>query len=81
MGKQCIYLYICINIYRERDRYIDIYLPILSNMELPRWLRVKNLPASEGDLGSIPGPGRSPGGGIGNPLQYSCLGDPMDRGA
>ena len=34
-----------------------------------------------GDLGSIPGPIRSPGEGNGNPLQYSCLGNPMDRGA
>ena len=34
-----------------------------------------------GDLGSIPGLGRSPGGGHGNPLQYSCLENPMDRGA
>ena len=34
-----------------------------------------------GDLGSIPGFGRSPGGGHDNPLQYSCLEDPMDRGA
>ena len=34
---------------------------------------VKNLPASVGDAGSIPGSGRSPGGGYGNPLQYSCL--------
>ena len=34
-----------------------------------------------GDLGSIPGSGRSPGGGNGNPLQSSCLGNPMDRGA
>ena len=34
-----------------------------------------------GDLGSIPGTGRSPGGGNGNPLQYSCLENPMDRGA
>ena len=34
-----------------------------------------------GDTGSIPGLGRSPGGEIGNPLQYSCLGNPMDRGA
>ena len=42
----------------------------------------KNLPASAGDLrdlGSIPGLGRSPGGGHNNPLQYSCLEDPMDR--
>ena len=34
-----------------------------------------------GDLGSIPGLGRSPGEGNSNPLQYSCLGNPMDRGA
>ena len=33
------------------------------------------------DAGSIPGLGRSPGGGNGSPLQYSCLGNPMDRGA
>ena len=33
------------------------------------------------DTGSVPGPGRSPGGGHGNPLQYSCLENPMDRGA
>ena len=37
---------------------------------------VKNMPANAGDLGSIPGLGRSPGGGHGNPLQYSCLGNP-----
>ena len=34
-----------------------------------------------GDMGSIPGLGRSPGGGHGNPLQYSCLENPMDGGA
>ena len=42
---------------------------------------VKNLPAIAGDVGSIPGSGKSPGGGNGNPLQYSCLENPMDRGA
>ena len=42
---------------------------------------VKNLPADAGDSGSIPGSRRSPGGGNGNPLQYSCLGNPMDREA
>ena len=47
-------------------------------------LVVKNLPANAGhvrDMGSIPGLGRSPGGRHGNPLQYSCLENPMDRGA
>ena len=42
---------------------------------------VKNLPANAGDAGSIPSLGRSPGGGSGNPLQYSCLGNAMDKGA
>ena len=45
---------------------------------------VKNLPANVGDIrdmGVIPGLGRSPGRGHGNPLQYSCLEKPMDRGA
>ena len=47
-------------------------------------LVVKNPPANAGDIrdtGSIPGWGRSPGGGRGNPLQYSCLKNLMDRGA
>ena len=47
-------------------------------------LVVKNPPADAGDIrdgGLIPGVGRSPGGGHGNPVQYSCLENPMDRGA
>ena len=44
--------------------------PTLETLTLPYW-----------PLGSIPGSGRSPGGGNGSPLQYSCLGNPMDRGA
>ena len=42
---------------------------------------VKNLPANSGDLGSIPGSGRAPGEGNGNPLHYSCLENSMDRAA
>ena len=42
---------------------------------------VKNLPANPGDTGLNPGLGRSPGEGNDNPLQYSCLRNPMDRGA
>ena len=42
---------------------------------------VKASACNEGDLGSIPGLGRSPGEGNGNPLQYSCLENPMDGGA
>ena len=52
--------------------------------DLPWWLSGKESDYSAGeagDLGSIPGSRRSPGGGHGNPLQYSCLKNPMDRGA
>ena len=42
---------------------------------------VKNPPANTGDSGLIPGSGGIPGEGNGNPLQYSCLGNPIGRGA
>ena len=45
-------------------------------MGFPSGSVVKNPPANTGDTGSIPGSGRSPGEGNGNPLQYSCLGNP-----
>ena len=48
-------------------------------MGFPGGSAVKNLSANAGDTGSIPGLGRSPGEENGNPLQYSCLGNPMDR--
>ena len=54
------------------------------NMGFPGGIVAKNLPANAGDarnVGSIPGLGRSPGEGNGNPLQYSCLGNPMYRRA
>ena len=57
---------------------------ILLHLDFPGGSAVKNLPASvgdTGDTGSIPGLGRFPGGGNGNPIQYSCLENPMDRGA
>ena len=47
----------------------------------PGGSEVKASACNVGDLGSIPGLGRSPGEGNGNPLQYSCLENPMDRGA
>ena len=54
---------------------VDIKSGFLSGAE------VQSLPANAGDEGSIPGSGRSPGEGNGNPLQYSSLGNPMVRGA
>jgi len=48
---------------------------------LPWWLSSNNMPVSAGDTGLIPGSGRFPGEGNGNPLRYSCLKNSMDRGA
>ena len=65
------------------DVFIFDYIWCVQN-ELPGDAVVKKPPANagdSGDLGSIPGLGRSPGEGNGNPLQYYCLGNPMDRGA
>ena len=49
-------------------------------MGFPGDSEVKNSPTNVREAGLIPGWGRSPGEGNGNPLQYSCLGNPMDRG-
>ena len=59
--------------------YVYIYVYIF--MGFPGNSVVKNLPANALDACLMPGSGRSPGGGKGNPLQYSCLGNPIDRGA
>ena len=58
-----------------------IYFYFLLEYWFPRWLSDKYPPTNARDSGSIPGLGRSPGEGNGNPLQYSCLDNPMDRGA
>ena len=50
-------------------------------MGFPGGSAVKNPPANAGDVSLIPGSGRSPGKGNSNPLQYFCLGNPVDRGA
>ena len=51
------------------------------NTSFPDGSVVKNPPRNAQDAGSIPGLGKSPGEGNGNPLQYSCLENPMDKGA
>ena len=53
----------------------------MTSWELPRWCSSKDSACNAGDMGFIPGSGKIPGEGNGNPLQYSCLGIPMDRGA
>ena len=67
---------------QQRDRQNGIDIKMIKPLQGA--LGVKNPPANVGDIrdaGSIPGLGRSPGGGHGNPPQYSCLENPMDRGA
>ena len=62
----------------------ELWSASMNHMSFPSGTMVKNLPASvgnAGDAGSTPGSGRSPGGGNGNALLYSCLENPMDRGA
>ena len=66
-------LYICLYIYTH------IYMCMV--MDFPGGSEVKASASNVGDPGSIPGSGRSPGEGNGNPLQYSCLENPMDGGA
>ena len=67
------------------SQYAEISLFLVSSylqfhcLVLPWWLSGKNPPANPGDLGSIPGLARFPGEGNSNPLQHSCLGNPMDR--
>ena len=64
--------------------YMYIYMYIYFLWGFPGGPNGKNLPANTRDLrdvGWIPGLGRSPGGGYGNPLRYSCLENPMDKGA
>ena len=64
------------------SRVIDVFISkYISIKGFPGGSEIKNLSVNAGDAGLIPGSGRSPGEGIGNPLLYSCLGKPMDRGA
>ena len=60
---------------------LHYFLPGKLYQGFPRGTVAKNPPARARDAGLMPGSGRSPGEGSGNPLQYSCLGNPMDRGA
>ena len=54
---------------------------LLVENSLPRWLSGKESACNAGDVGSVPGLGKSPREGYDNPLQYSGLGNPLDRGA
>ena len=66
--------------YEKLCTYTNIHLDIIADISVfPGGSVVKNPPAKAGDMGLIPGWGRSPGEGNGNPFQYSCLENPMDR--
>ena len=66
---------------RTQQMLFFFFSEVVHLMGFPGGSVVKNPPADAGDTGSIPGSGRSPGEGNGDPLQSSRLGNPMDRGA
>ena len=65
----------------QKKKNIYIYRMLWSGLGYPSGSDGEESTCNARDMGSIPGLGRSPGEGNGSPLQYSCLGDPMDRGA
>ena len=65
----------------KEDITKELFTEVWADIGLPWWLSSEESAYSAGDAGSIPGLERSPGGGNDNPLQNSCLGNPMDRGA
>ena len=66
---------------RVGQAWPNLFQALATYLGCPGGSVVKNPPANAGGAGLIPGLGRSPGGGHSNPLQYSCLKNPMDRGA
>ena len=76
-----VWVYICISC-KIALGYISMYLYIsMQHMGLPWWLSSKESTCNAGDMGLIPGSERAPGEENGYSLQYSCLGNPMDREA
>ena len=74
----CLCLFTCLLLGDVSASLFGLFHPPLG---LPRWYSGKESACQAGDLSSILGSGRSPGEGNGNPLQHSCLENPMDRGA
>ena len=66
---------------RAKITFLKIRAQIIEWLGFPEGSMGKNPPANAGEVGSTPGSGGSPGEGSGTPLQYSSLGNPMDRGA
>ena len=67
--------------YRKVENDYAWHLTEFIKEHIPWWLSGRESSCNGGDMGSIPGSERSPGAGDGNPLQYSCLGNPVGRGA
>ena len=65
----------------QNVKTLDVCHLVGTQRDFPGDLSGKESTCNAGDVGLIPEPGRSSGGGNGNPGQYSCLGNPMDRGA
>ena len=74
------YIHIYINLFFLEELLLLIFQVVSINMDFPDGSDGKASAYNAGDPGSIPGLGRSSGEGNGNPLQYSCLENPMDRG-
>ena len=80
-GTLKIYTYDLTIYVTQPSAFFHITLCCLYFHELPWWLRGKEPACNAGDVGSIPGSGKTPGEGNGNPPQYSCLENSTDRGA
>ena len=86
-GSPCIYIYMCVCVCVCARACVHAYVCVCEHIyfqrgeHFPGGSAVKNLPTNAGDVGSVSGWGRSPGEGNGNPLQHSCLRNPMNRGA
>ena len=78
-GGQTLKCHLCSR--AQADSGTSLLLGSFSSLGFPGGSDSKESACSVGDPSLVPGSGRSPGGGNGNPLQYSCLGNPMDRGA
>ena len=78
----CVFLFVTyFTLYESLGPSTSLQMAQFCFMGFPGGSEVKASAWNAGDQGSIPGSGRSPGEGNGNPLQYSCLENPMDRGA
>ena len=78
--KKCVYIYMHVHTHTHTHMHVCTHTHIYVHM-YPGGSVVKNMPANAEDAGSIPGSGRSPAERNGNPLQYACLGNPMNSRA